>query len=190
LVMRTVQAFMSAVSEHQQGDCTMHAKLLAALLHDEGVSAKAVAGFAAWRVGDAPHAVVAHHPDGELAQAPDKDSAVFHAWVECAGRILDSTIYTLARKVQAMDAFDGLHTPVTWQRPYLYVPKTSCASLSAVRDGHLAGMYYYQRRPEFEHRCLDYRLDDGDLEHARMVREVLRSAPQAKILGPHTQQFG
>ncbi len=186
LILNAVQRFTAAASGQPTVDCTIHAKLVQALLADAGVAAAVCAGHAAWRVGEQPHAVVAHHPAGNPGQLPVENGAMFHAWVECGGVIIDSTLLTLIDKVRQLDAFDGLRTRVQWYPAYLVAAKADGTSFAAVRDGRTPGLFHYRRVPACEPRWLDYALDANDLATPRTVLAMLRTSPAMVVIGPHS----
>lgn len=147
-----MQKLLAATSAHHGYDCYTFAMLANLALARLGIPSEICAGFAAWRVAEAAHAVVSHHPDGQLLASPNEESFLYHAWLKIGIDYVDFTTYQLRMKAEEMDRMDGQHTPVSWCPDYLWFPSKSGISYVGVRDSFSAGVYHYERNTPIEAR--------------------------------------
>lgn len=176
-----------AASEHLNADCYTHAALAKSALEVLGVSSEIHVGFAAWRVdGKAPHAVVSHHPQGNVIDLALPHSVMYHAWLRLGTYILDLTTYQLPLKARLMDEADGQSTPVSWSPDYLFVPITTCAKYAQVRDSFKAGVYMYQRVHDLEARLKRQAMatDEADLRTLLVIYQAECQGMPLEVHGP------
>jgi hypothetical protein len=180
---------MHTASDAFGADCIYHAIMALQLLADHRVPARLCAGHAAWRVGTAPGAVVAHHPQGEVIE--DGRGVVFHAWITLADGswIFDPTTYQLAAKMAMIDAADGLVTPVEipeeWMGSVL-MPAASTATWAQVRDGRSAGVCCYDANSALTRQILahpDSVADPDLLPTLRMIFSHVSSRRALRVVG-------
>lgn len=167
-------------------DCYDHAVIGVELLRRLGIEARIAVGYAAWRVGEGDGDVVAHTPKGQVFPpqngAGEGRHAVFHAWIEVAGRILDLTTYQLRRKAAELDALDGGQTQVDWAPDYLFLDKTEVQDYAAVAKLN-AGLSYYERVMDLE-RVMMATAKPTDAEAVEMAMMVYQN-PDAAVIGPN-----
>ncbi|NCC29626.1 MAG: hypothetical protein EOM22_16170, partial [Gammaproteobacteria bacterium] len=148
-IATSVQALMRIASQSLGSDCILHAMLALQLLQREGIPARLSAGHAAWRIGTAPGAVVAHHAAADVIE---DGGVVFHAWISLGDGewIFDPTTYQLADKMAIIDAYDGLLTPIDvpddWSGALL-IPTADRATWADVRDARRTGVCCYDPVP-------------------------------------------
>lgn len=162
-------------------DCLDHALRTVALLESLGYPAEVKIGYAAWRVGRGDADVIVHAPvPGTIPQGPNAHS--FHAWVVCAGQLVDVTTYQLGMKAKALDELDGGTTNVEWQPLHLVAQPSQVRSLQAVTQDDV-GMFYYQQVPALQAAIMAHvkPLDPQDLNDLRVIYDN----PGAQVLGPN-----
>ena len=141
-ISSALRRLATAASGNLGSDCYIHAAIVQALLARLGVTAKLVAGYAAWRVGNGDGDVILH---AQLPHMPPQPGAVaYHVWLEVENHLIDFTTFQLKTKALQMDKLDGGTTTVTWCPDYLDVPIKSISPLRAVIQLR-AGMYYYKQ---------------------------------------------
>lgn len=131
-----------AASGNLGSDCYIHAAIAQEMLNRLGVTAKLVAGYAAWRVGSGDGDLILHAPMPNMP--PQPGAIAYHVWLEVAHHIVDFTTYQLRQKALQMDKLDGGLTTVKWCPEYLSVSKNSVSPLQAVIQMR-AGMYFYKQ---------------------------------------------
>lgn len=173
-VAAAVRQVASAVTSFHGADCHLYAHIGAALLNSLGYPVRVVAGSAIWRVGDGDSDVVSHAreiegPQYSQAGTSGLNAAIFHAWIEGPGAVIDFSTFTLRRKAQQLDAVDGGHTEVTWCPDFIW--ESSTAIRPAVRSGKAqktprsvlmapkAGVFNYTRHPDIESVVLKWNFD-------------------------------
>ncbi|MTJ93908.1 MAG: hypothetical protein F8N36_13780 [Desulfovibrio sp.] len=158
LVASAVQQVVGAVTDFHGADCLLYAKLGAALLRFLGVQAEAVAGSAAWRVGAGDGDVISHALEvagqGFVPHNSMGLAAMFHAWIEGPGFLIDFSTCTLKAKAQALDNADGGRTNVEWAPNYLSIDPDNAPALldraMAVVQAAEGGVYFYRRHAQIE----------------------------------------
>lgn len=187
-LLTTVQGVMAGCSEHLGADCLLHAKAVACLLNEEGIDNTVQIGWAAWRVdGDQPHAVIGHSPEGQAETNVD-GKAMYHAWVEVAGLIIDATTYQLSQKAAAMDACDGQTTRVTWAPPYLITELSRVDTWATVRDSFQHGVFFYKPTPRIRSQLIGEALDPDDVAMLVTVYRARNALPSLKVAGPFSNR--
>src|SRR5262249_16158937 len=89
-VATALRQFLTACSPSMGADCYNYAAHGQHLLSRLGVPADIAVGYAAWRVGNADHEVVGHHPSMKLLTTTSGgDAKLYHAWLTIAGRVFD-----------------------------------------------------------------------------------------------------
>lgn len=141
---RATRKVFEASSTALMRDCYTHAAITQAALRVLGITLDMRVGYAAWRVSDEPHGVVAHHPQSNTVDGLP-GMVMYHAWLQGGVDIVDFTTYQLPAKAAALDAVDGMKTAVVWAPGYLWVPAVSGVSFEGVRDGYRPGLYHYRR---------------------------------------------
>lgn len=159
-------------------DCYIHAAIAQALLADLGLRVRLVAGFAAWRVGSGPGAVIIHAP--VTGQTAPPDALHYHAWLEYRDKIIDVTTYQLRQKAAELDAADGQVTDVDWAPGVLILPASRTRTLNDVVNAHRSGICHYRRNIAIENHLSGFELDSVDLANARFLMEH----PEAIAIGP------
>lgn len=181
-VASAVRRLASAASSSLGSDCYLHAELGRALLEDLGIPSKVVSGYAAWRVGPGDGDVVSHtpHTPGHLPQGVE--GFAYHAWLNCAGRIVDLTAYQLRKKAADLDAADGGHTQVLWCPDYLVLDRQATHSYREVAQSLKEGVCHYEERPAVDVMLRPrFALDPEDLSNARF----LMAHPHITVFGPN-----
>lgn len=182
-ISAALRKYATAASAHLGNDCHVHAELGRVLLEDLGFKARAVLGFAAWRVGEGPDDVIGHIPCLKGHLPAGAQGFAYHAWLECGGWLVDFTTYQLRTKAQALDEADGGRTNVTWCPEFLCVTREELRSHRDLIVARRGGLAYYEARPELE-RVLrsQFQLDPTDLY---AVRLLLLANPEVTVLGPN-----
>jgi hypothetical protein len=145
---------VGAVTDFNGADCLLYAHVGAELLRSLGLDARAVAGSAVWRVGDGDSDVISHAREingMQFSQAGEAPAAMFHAWIEAPGLVIDFSTWTLREKAAQLDTADGGSTTVDWCPPFLWGPVESQARnpLDVLRAPH-AGAFSYVRHADVE----------------------------------------
>lgn len=185
-VATAVRKLFSAASPVPGCECCLYAQFGQHLLQRLGVNAEVAIGYAAWRVGNAPGDVIAHH----ASHAPQATGPAvpYHAWIDVAGRVIDFTTHDLIRKGTMLDAQDGGRTDVKWCPEFLFAEKHELVGgvFEVVQAMH-AGVFYYERVPRLEaqYRAKAQRMDDHETDMLWMIyqnRDVAVIGP-ANIVG-------
>jgi hypothetical protein len=182
-VAKAVCRFFAACSDAQGVDCYGYAVHGQRLLARLGVSADIAVGYAAWRVGNADHNVVAHHPHPNTSGVTLGGAAAmtYHAWLMVEGRILDLTTHQLRRKAAMLDASDGYRTVVEWCPDYLLADSCRVASFEQVVRGR-AGLFHYERVPALEALARATALPPDEEDMA--VVWLIYQNPESAFVGP------
>jgi hypothetical protein len=164
-------------------DCYLHAALGQALLADFGIRTELVAGYAAWRVGEADGSVVAHVPNSAGHLPPGMPGFAYHAWLVSGRTLIDFSTHTLRQKAKELDAADGGRTDVVWCPELLVLDRSQLSSYRQVAQGN-AGLAYYEH-DEAATRLLasTFSMDPTDLQMARLIL----AQPDAAVVGPNHQ---
>lgn len=159
-----VHQVVQAVTDFHGADCLLYAHIGAELLRSMGLDAQVVAGSAAWRVGSGDSDVISHAREisgMKYSQADEQQSAMFHAWIEAPGLIIDFSTATLRNKAAQLDAADGGSTQVDWCPDYIWQsthtpPPNPGPSGTPMRDPKAvlkaadAGAFNYTRHADIE----------------------------------------
>jgi len=156
-----VRQIVGAITDFHGADCLLYAHIGAELLRSMGLDAKPAAGSAAWRVGSGGTDVISHAREingMQFSQAEQRKAAMFHAWIEAPGLIIDFSTCTLRAKAAQLDAADGGHTTVDWAPDFVWVSTSQPASTegTAVRQPRAvlmapdAGVFNYTRHADIE----------------------------------------
>lgn len=188
---------MQAITHIHAADCIQYAQIGTSVLNYMGVPARAVAGFASWRVGPGDADVVSHDP-GMTAGASIslKDNIVmFHAWIELDGvkapQIVDFTTFQLREKAQALDAADGGKTQVDFCPTFIWQDAPAVGvNAHAVAQAPNAGVFSYRRDKHIEQLVFE-KVDREMLEshaHATLFvyKKILAGEP-LNVIGIDTQ---
>lgn len=180
-VSNAVGKLARATGIHLGSDCYVHAELSRALLSDLGFETRRMVGFAGWRVGTGPDDVIGHTPRIEGHVPPGAENGLpYHAWLECAGLIIDCTTYLLRHKMQLLDAVDGGHSEVVWCPDFLILSRKEIRTHNELVLSRRPGLAYYEAHPELDPIPNSrFTVDPLDLQLARMI---LRN-PDMKVVG-------
>lgn len=188
-VARAMEMLAQSCSDSLTADCIVHAILVREMIKERYRDARIQAGYAAWRIGSAAGAVVAHHPD--VCAISDR-GVVFHTWIALdMGRwIFDPTTYQLGLKMQMIDASDGGCTP--YQIPHkwetgLLMPHKKTHSWPAVKNGVKSGSCCYIANREITQRVFSHPDSVVDVEDLRMLKQVYEQVVRRlpiKVIGP------
>jgi hypothetical protein len=187
-VALAVRKLIAASSGARGVDCYSYVTYGQHLLHRLGIPAEIAVGYAAWRVGDGDADVVGHHPSmsGNLiAVRRGRDAAIYHAWLEVAGRIIDFSTCDLPRKAALNDAADGMRTTISWSPDYLLAEKHEVVSFLRVRQEH-AGLFYYERVPSLEAKARADALPPD--ETTLGILWMIYQNPDMNVIGPADAQ--
>ena len=186
-VATAVRTIATTASSRLGTDCIWHALACQHLLAHEGITARLVAGYAAWRVdGQDPGAVVCHHVEGS-AVAVGTGGFLFHVWVSCGGQVFDATTYQFRQKLATLDAADGGQTTVSWCPEYLLVERTDCQPWRSVRDGSEDGLFCYDAIPAIGVQVSghpDTHLDAEDTVLLEQVYAQVKAGNTLVVIGP------
>lgn len=155
-----VRQAVHAVTDYHGADCLLYAHIGAELLRSLGLDAQVVAGSAAWRVGSGNSDVISHARElnGTQFDQGDDEFALFHAWIEAPGLVIDFSTATLRNKARQLDAADGGSTQVDWCPDYLWQSTLASApsmgapmrNPKAVLMAAAAGAFNYTRYADIE----------------------------------------
>lgn len=197
---KAVQKVTTAVTDFQGADCLLYAHIGAGLLSGLGVPAKAVAGSAAWRVGDGDGDVISHAREingAVFIQDGAQSAGMFHAWIETADHVIDFSTHTLRSKAKQLDAADGGTTTVAWCPDFLCIPKGAPAPSSMgsalkkplqVQQAPYAGVFNYTRHADIEAVVLEEKPEFQDfmqpaLNGVRLAYNAIRAGNEFHVLG-------
>jgi hypothetical protein len=188
-VALAVKTTCDALTDARGYDCQMYAQVGAGLLGRLGVTAKPVAGGAAWRVGPGDGDVLNHFPDrqGSRCFRPDvaMPTTMFHAWINVQDLLVDFTTWSLTQKAQQLDAADGGQTQVEWAPEYLCTPIESALPYRDVVQGEGSGLFSYVRIEALE-RMIFAHCGDGAFDEAIAVAlytyHMLLSGDEVKVV--------
>lgn len=96
-VSHALRKLATAASGQFGGDCYVHAVIGQQLLKDLGFECQLVVGYAAWRVGDGDSDVISHTKEVDTHLPPGVKGAVYHAWLEHDGCLVDFSTYQCKR---------------------------------------------------------------------------------------------
>jgi hypothetical protein len=184
-ISSALRRLATAASGNLGSDCYIHAAIAQKMLTHLGVTAKLVAGYAAWRVGNGDGDVILHAPSPNTP--PQPGSIAFHVWLEVENHLIDFTTYQLRRKAAQMDKLDGGTTTVTWCPNYLAVPRKSVSPLRAVIQLR-AGLYFYKQDIAIEKLIISAAqpVDADDVNNAWL----LYHNQELHVFGPNNMRTG
>lgn len=191
LIAQAMQKVIGAITSFHGADCLLTSKVAAAALRKLGYeNAVAVAGSAAWRVGEGDGDVVMHamemsHQSTGLLKPNSADgvpAGLFHAWVQVNNDIVDFTTACLPAKAHALDAMDGMTTTVDWSPPFLWVDAKTCQSFDEVANGFDVGVFAYRRHAEIEKAVLRPNEEYDPEVPAQAVITVLNSLKAGAVM--------
>ena len=184
-ISSALRRIATAASGNLGSDCFIHAAIAQEMLHRLGVTAKLVAGYAAWRVGSGDGDVILHAP---LPNMPPQPGAIaYHMWLEVDNHFIDFTTYQLRQKAVQMDKLDGGITKVAWCPDYLAVAKKSVSPLRSVIQLR-AGMYFYKQDAAIEKLIVSTALPlDNDDVHTAWL---LYQNQEICVFGPNNMSSG
>ena len=170
-IAEAVQQVAIALTDYQGADCLLYAHIGAGLLRSLGIDVRAVAGSASWRVGLGDSDVISHAreiPGALYFQGSQDNAAMFHAWIEGPGHLIDLSTVTLKTKAAQLDAADGGVTCVDWAPAYLWLDrkqsKQALPSSHAVVQSFTSGVFNYTRHADIETKVLSQ--EDPDIAQA------------------------
>lgn len=189
-----VRKVVTAITDFHGSDCLLYAYIGAGALQTLGVDATVVAGSAAWRVGPGDPDTVSHAAEVEgqyYAAEGATRAALFHAWVEAPGLLVDFSTHTLRMKAQELDRMDGRNTQVDWAPDFLWLtPSTSQGRLPRPQQVVQApgpGVFSYVRHPEIEKLALSHENVKGDffaaIQSAVMAYQAALAGNQIEVHG-------
>ncbi len=88
-VSSALRRLATAASGNLGSDCFIHAAIAKEMLNRLGVTAKLVAGYAAWRVGSSNGDVILHAPLPNMP--PQPGSVAYHMWLEVDNYLIPPT---------------------------------------------------------------------------------------------------
>lgn len=163
---RAVRGLHATSSSKHGGDCLEIAIVSAAALNQLGIPASIVIGESAWRVdGNSDGAVIGHTAHAvnhvtELTKNTNLPAVPFHAWLKLNEYWeLDLSTYQFQMKMEALDAVDGLKTPVSWKPDYLFFNQSQVSSFNAVQQAYSEGIIFYQK----------------DTDNAQKIKDIIKS---------------
>lgn len=187
---QAVHQVVCAVTDFQGADCLLYAQVGVQLLNSLGLPAQAVAGSAAWRVGDGDSDVISHAREiqGPQFGPAGGQALLFHAWVSLPGHIVDFSTATLAHKAKELDAADGGRTDVKWNPPYLCAQQESCLPPRQVLMAPRAGAYAYVRHADIEAQAFQALVEAGPAFD--QLDFAVQAAYAALLRGEQLRVFG
>jgi len=184
-----LSALTKAASAGFGADCMGHAKLAQAILLQEGISTRLVAGAAAWRIGPGTGDVISHLPTRQDLANASSNAFPYHAWLEWDGNILDFSTHSLGSKAKQLDAQDGGTTTVNWCPLYLLLTPDQVRSMEDVAQAESFGLAFYHEIPGFLEflltRGLREAISDVDLSLLRYTFDN----PSLNVFGPNDSIF-
>ena len=184
-ISSALRRLATAASGNLGSDCYIHAAIAQEMLTRLGMTAKIIAGYAAWRVGNGDGDVILHAPLPNMPSQPG--SVAYHMWIEVGNHLIDFTTYQLRHKAIQMDKLDGGSTTVKWCPDYLSVPKKSVSPLHAVIQLR-PGMYFYKQDTAIEKLIVSTArpLDSDDVNNAWL----LYHNQELRVFGPNNMLSG